>query len=104
MTSEQKRQLGQRIVQTRKRKKWKQTELAAQLAVTRERLGRWERGVAAPSVVELAALSEALAVPLEELGLGRSRDELLPPVQIRELVLHLKAMARLLRPWMERAK
>jgi transcriptional regulator with XRE-family HTH domain len=104
MTSEQKQKLGQAIVQIRKKRRYKQTELATKLEVTRERLGRWERGVAAPSVVELVALGEALAVPLEELGLGRVREELLPQVQVRELVLHLKAMARLLRPWMERAK
>lgn len=104
MTSEQKQQLGQRIVQIRQRKKWKQTELATQLEVSRERVGRWERGVAAPSVVELAALSEALEVPMEELGLGRNREELLPHAQARELILHLKAMARVLRPYMERAK
>jgi transcriptional regulator with XRE-family HTH domain len=100
---EQKRELGQRIVRIRKRKGWKQTELARRLEVTRERLGRWERGVRTPSLEDLAALSEVLAVPLEELGLGQA-GEPLPPTQLQELVHHLKAMARLLRPWMERMK
>ncbi|HSS48161.1 MAG TPA: helix-turn-helix transcriptional regulator [Thermoanaerobaculia bacterium] len=104
MTSEQKKQLGQRIVQIRKKKRWKQTELAAELGVPRERVGKWERGIAAPSVVELAALSAMLEVPMEELGLGKAREELLTHAQARELILHLKAMARVLRPYMERAK
>lgn len=67
--------------------------------MTGERLGRWERGVRAPSLEDLAALSEVLAVPLEELGLGQGGGEPLPPVQLQELVPHLKALARLLRPW-----
>lgn len=104
MTSEQKRQLGERIAQIRKKRRFKQAELAARLGVPRERVGRWERGVAAPSVVELAALSEELEVPMEELGIGKAREELLPHAQARELILHLKAMARVLQPYMERAK
>ena len=101
---DRKRDIGQRIVQIRKRKGWKQTELAKRLEVTRERLGRWERGVRAPSLEDLAALSEVLAVPMDELGLGQSSGEPFPPAQLRELVHHLKAMARMLRPWMERVK
>jgi transcriptional regulator with XRE-family HTH domain len=104
VTSKQKQQLGERIAQIRTKKMVKQTELAAKLGVPRERVGRWERGLAAPSVVELAALSEMLEVPMEELGLGKAREELLPHAQARELILHLKAMARVLQPYMERAK
>ena len=55
---EQKRDLGQRIVRIRKRKGWKQTELARRLEVTRERRGRWERGGRAPSLEDLAAFGK----------------------------------------------
>ncbi len=99
---ELKKELGARIVKARKRRGWKQAELAGRLGVQRERLGSWERGRSAPSLEDLALLSEVLEVPFEELGLGRRREEALSPWELTELARHLAAMERLLKPWMSR--
>jgi hypothetical protein len=48
------------------------------------------------------ALSEVLDVGFEELGLGRSPQESISAAELQELFGHLSAMARLLKPWMER--
>jgi len=66
-------ELGRRIVQLRKRRRWSQADLAGRLGVTRERVGNWERGEHAPPLEALAALGEVLRVPLDELVLGRRR-------------------------------
>lgn len=100
-------ELGRRLVLKRKRKGWTQAELARRVGVTRERAGKWERGLNAPSLEELAALSEVLGVGIEELGLGGSPQESSSPASISaaeltELFGHLSAMARLLKPWLER--
>ena len=101
---ELKKELGARIVKARERRGWKQAELAGRLGVQRERLGSWERGRSAPSLEDLALLSEVLEVPFEELGLGRRREEALSPWEVTELARHLAAMARLLKPWMSRLR
>lgn len=99
---ELKKRLGARIVKARKRHGWNQAELAERLEVKRERLGSWEKGRTAPGLEDLALLSEVLAVPFEELGLGRRAEEPLSAVELTELARHLAAMARLLKPWMAR--
>jgi transcriptional regulator with XRE-family HTH domain len=101
---ERRRELGRRIVQARKRRSWNQVELARRLEVPRDRLGKWERGLNAPSLEDLVALGEVLGLPLGELVLGRRSEEPFSSGELRELVVHLNAMARLLRPWMERKK
>lgn|GEM_PF-3412119 len=102
---ELRRELGRRVVGIRERRGWNQLELARRLGVPRGRLGKWERGVNEPSLEDLAALSETLEVPLEELGLGRRlerREETLSPMELTELVRLLGTMGRLLKPWMPR--
>ncbi len=99
-----KKELGARIVKARKRRGWKQAELAERLGVQRERLGSWERGRTAPGLEDLALLSEVLEIPFEELGFGRRMEEALSPVELAELARHLTAMARLLKPWMARPR
>ena len=97
-----KKELGARIVEARKRRGWKQAELARRLGMQRERLGSWERGRRAPRMEDLALLSEVLEIPFE-LGLGRRvEEEELSAVELTELARHLAAMARLLKPWMAR--
>jgi transcriptional regulator with XRE-family HTH domain len=97
-----KKELGARIIEARKRRGWKQAELARRLGVPRERLGTWERGRRAPRMEDLALLSEVLEIPFE-LGLGRRVvEEELSAVELTELARHLAAMARLLKPWMAR--
>jgi transcriptional regulator with XRE-family HTH domain len=99
-----KKELGARIVEARKRRGWKQAELARRLGVQRERLGSWERGRSAPGLEDLVLLSEVLEVPFEELGLGRREEEAFSAVELTELARHLAAMARLLKPWMARRR
>ena len=95
-------ELGRRIVKTRMRQRWSQAELARHLGAPRERLGKWERGLNAPSLEDLATLSEVLEVPLEALGLGRGARRTISDKELAELVFHLSAIARLLKPWRER--
>lgn len=95
--------LGKRIVKTRMRWGWSQAELARRLRVPRERLGKWERGLNEPSLDDLDALSEVLEVPLEALGLGRGVEwTAISDKELSDLVFHLGAVARLLKPWRER--
>ncbi|MFP5289325.1 MAG: helix-turn-helix transcriptional regulator [Thermoanaerobaculia bacterium] len=95
-------ELGRRIIRTRIRRGWTQAELARRLGVPRERLGKWERGLNAPSLEDLAALSEVLEVPLEGLGLGCGARRTISNEELTELVFHLGAVARLVKPWRER--
>jgi transcriptional regulator with XRE-family HTH domain len=75
--------------------------LARRLEVPRERVSKWERGSNAPSLEDLGRLSEVLAVPLEELGLGCPAPEPLGMAEMDQLVDCLKQMVRLVRPWVE---
>lgn len=61
------RELGRRLVELRKRRKWSQRELAQRVGVQRSRLGKWEQGVCFPSLPMLAALSRVLEVTPNEL-------------------------------------
>jgi transcriptional regulator with XRE-family HTH domain len=96
--------LGTRIVEARKRRRWSQVELARRLGVSRDCLGKWERGVCAPGLEELALLSRVLEAPLWELGLGEAPEESLGSGELLELARQLRAMSRLLRPWLERLR
>jgi transcriptional regulator with XRE-family HTH domain len=101
---ERRKELGLRIVVARRRHGWSQKDLARRLRVPRERLGKWERGVSSPDLEDLMLLSEALALPLWELGLGKAPEESVSPVELRELARHLTAMSRLLKPWLDRLR
>jgi putative transcriptional regulator len=96
--------LGLRIVGIRKRRGWSQAQLAKRLGVPRERLGKWERGLNAPSLDDLSALSEVLEVPLEELGLGRAPKEPIPTAELTAVIRHISEIGRLLKPWIARGK
>jgi transcriptional regulator with XRE-family HTH domain len=98
------KELGLRIVGIRKRRGWSQAQLAGRLGVPRDRLGKWERGLNAPSLDDLSALSEVLEVPLEELGLGRAQERPISGAELKELTRRFRAMGRLLKPWMDRGK
>lgn len=60
-------QLGERIVDTRKRAKLTQAELAAKVGLARTTLVAIEKGERRPTDDELVQLANALAVPLHEL-------------------------------------
>lgn len=72
------------------------------MGINRCRLGKWERGQNAPSLEELAVLSDLLGTTLDELVLGRKpRAGALLPGQRAELAMLLKSLSRQLRPLME---
>jgi transcriptional regulator with XRE-family HTH domain len=98
------KRLGAGIVQARESRKWSQVELARRLEVSRDRLGKWERGLNEPGLEDLARLSEVLGLPLSELGLGEPPAESLAARELMALARQLLAMSRPLRPWLERVR
>lgn len=97
--------LGLRIVALRRCKGWSQGKLADRLGIDRSRLGKWERGLYAPSLEELAFLAFLLGATLDELVLGRETPPaLLPPDQREQLVRLLGGFTRLLMPLTGRKK
>jgi transcriptional regulator with XRE-family HTH domain len=98
------KELGAAVVTARRRRKWSQSELARRLKVSRERLSKWERGVHAPGLEEVALLSEVLGISFSDLGLGDAPEEALSSGELLELARSLVAMSRLLKPWLERLR
>lgn len=77
------RALGSRIVERRAARGWKQRELARRTVIEPGRLSRIERGLATPSLDELACLRAALGVSLDELLFGEASAR--PAVSLDEL-------------------
>lgn len=98
------KELGAAIVKARRRRKWSQSELARRLKVSRERLSKWERGVHAPGLEDVALLSEVLGISFWDLGLGDAPEEALSSGELLELARSFVAMSRLLKPWLERLR
>lgn len=97
------RDLGQRIVHLRKARGWRQGDLAKRLGVPSTRLGKWERGLNAPSLEDLTVLAAVLGATLDELVLGRAAPlPLLPPAERTELGMYIAGFIRLLKPLTER--
>lgn len=65
------REVGRRIAKARMEQKLTQMQLARKLGIERSRLGKWEQGLHAPLLKQLAALSQVLSLSLDELILGR---------------------------------
>lgn len=59
--------LGSRITELRKIKNWSQSQLAKNIAVSREIVGRYERNDAIPSIEVAKRLADALDVSLDYL-------------------------------------
>jgi transcriptional regulator with XRE-family HTH domain len=94
------RDLGQRIVQLRKARGWKQGDLAKRLEVPSDRLGKWERGLNAPSLEDLMALKAVLEVTLDELmqGVPPAAPPFLAPAERAQLGMFLTGVLRILKP------
>ncbi len=67
--------LNQRITELRKQKGWSQSELAKQTHVSREIVGRYERGDAVPSIDIAKRMADAFEVSLDYLA-GASDKQL----------------------------
>lgn len=59
--------LGSRITELRKGKNWSQSQLAKNIEVSREIVGRYERNDAVPSIDVAKRIAEALEVSLDYL-------------------------------------
>ena len=59
--------LGSRITELRKIKNWSQSQLAKNIEVSREIIGRYERNDATPSIEVAKRLADALEVSLDYL-------------------------------------
>jgi transcriptional regulator with XRE-family HTH domain len=57
--------IGDKITQLRKQKNWSQTELAKQISVSREAIGKYERNEALPSVETAKKIANAFGVTLD---------------------------------------
>lgn len=62
--------LNEKLVMLRREQGLTQDELALKVGVTRQTVSKWERGVIAPSTVNLIALGRLYGVPLDELANG----------------------------------
>ncbi|HTG31792.1 MAG TPA: helix-turn-helix transcriptional regulator [Thermoanaerobaculia bacterium] len=99
------KELGRRIVDLRKARRWKQGDLAKRLRVPRTRLGKWEQGLNAPPLEDLAMLAAVLEVTLGELVLSQAPPPpMLPPAERTELGMYIAGFIRLLKPLMERSQ
>ncbi len=84
--------MGRRIARFRKERRWRQSDLAQCLGVTRERLSNWERGENAPPLEFLVKLVQTFQISLDELVMG----ERLTDDETREARWHVTALNRLL--------
>lgn len=67
--------LKEKLIELRREKGWTQDELALKVGVTRQAVSKWERGVIAPSTVNLIALGRLYGVSLDELANGGPPEE-----------------------------
>ena len=96
------RSMGRRIVDLRRARGWKQGELAKRLEVSSDRLGKWERGLNAPSLEDLTALAFVLEVTYLELieGSQAPARPLLPAGERVELGMCVNGFLRIVKPLM----
>src|SRR4030042_3533912 len=66
----QKMKIGERITQARKQLKWAQADLGHKVGVSREIIGRYERGEVSPSIDVAIKIAEAMDVSLDYLAGG----------------------------------
>jgi transcriptional regulator with XRE-family HTH domain len=66
----QKMKIGERITQARKQLKWSQADLGHKVGVSREIIGRYERGEVSPSIDVAIKIAEAMDVSLDYLAGG----------------------------------
>lgn len=64
--------IGKRISELRKEKSWSQTELAKTVNVSRDIIGKYERGEHSPSIEITTKIAESLGVSIDYL-LGKER-------------------------------
>lgn len=65
-------ELKERLADLRRERELSQEDLAREIGVTRQAVSKWERGVIAPSTINLIALGELYGVHLDELVHGEA--------------------------------
>lgn len=63
-------EIGAKIAQARKLKNLSQTDLAGQMSVTPQAVGKWERGESMPDIITFGKLASVLSVDLNYFGEG----------------------------------
>src|SRR4051794_31851660 len=92
------RRLGNRIADLRRRRGWRQEELADLLSVQRSRLSKWEGGRTSVPAEDLLTLSRTLGTTADELLTGElPARKLLSPEEDEKLKTHLSAALDLLK-------
>lgn len=64
--------LGENIYKERTAHNWSQTELADELAVSRQSVSKWENGTATPDLDKLIKMKELFGITLDELVFGEA--------------------------------
>lgn len=82
-------ELKEKLVMLRREQGLTQDELAQKVGVTRQAVSKWERGVIAPSTVNLIALGRLYGVPLDDLANSGLRLEERPAVAAAVVEAHL---------------
>ena len=88
------KEMGRRIRETRKFKGWTQEELADRLNISREHIGRIERGVYGCSLDLLVELSCVLSASTDYLLMGRTTDREKERKQVLAIIGQLSEIAR----------
>jgi transcriptional regulator with XRE-family HTH domain len=86
-------EIGSRILQLRRARRWTQQDLAQRLGVKVERISRLENGHSVPTVVELLRLSEIFGLDVDELARGQARKSPLRNTALLEAVHRLERTA-----------
>lgn len=86
--------IGNKITELRKQKKWSQADLSSKVGVTREIIGRYERNEVLPSIEVAKNIAEALDVSLDYLIDGKyaefDKDTIKLIKEIQELEPNIK--------------
>lgn len=68
-------EIGAKIAQARKLKSLSQTNLAGQMSVTSQAVGKWERGESMPDIITFGKLASVLGVDLNYFGETFSKSQ-----------------------------
>ena len=97
-------ELGRRIMRLRRTLNWTRADLARRVRVSRERLGKWERGSYTPPLRELVGLSRELGTSIDELVTGEAAPvKALSPREKGEAARSLRELSRCMRKLLEDA-
>ena len=74
-------EIGVKIAQARKLKNLSQTDLAGQMSITSQAVGKWERGESMPDIITFGKLASVLGVDPNYFGEGVAAAQPLPAIK-----------------------